>query len=250
MAVQTKEYLHTLERERILHDTHDRHGRTSRLADVILGGQDGLVNVLGIVLGVAVAYSDPRVILTAGLAAAFAESVSMGAVAFTASLAEADFYESEREREHRHIQRYPNQEKEEIREIYQAKGFEGDLLDQIVDTITADQEVWVRVMLAEEHRIMPVDRRGAKSTALIVGFSALFGSIIPLLPFLFVPVLPGMALALLISALTLFGVGVYKARATTVGRPARSGMEMALIGVVSALVGYGIGLLFRLIPGG
>ncbi len=250
MAVQTKEYLYNLERERILHDSRDPHGRSSRLSDVILGGQDGLVNVLGIVLGVAVAYSDPRVILTAGLAAAFAESVSMGAVAYTASLADADFYESEYDREHRHIQRYPNQEKEEVRDIYRQKGFEGDLLDQIVETITADREVWVRVMLAEEHRIMPVDRRGAKKTAAIVGFSALFGSILPLLPFLFVPVVPGMILALLVSALTLFGVGVYKARVTTVGRPARSGLEMAFIGVLSALVGYAIGLLFRFVPGG
>lgn len=250
MAVQTKEYLRNLERERLLHESRDPHGRTSRLADVILGGQDGLVNVLGIVLGVAVAYSDPRVILTAGLAAAFAESVSMAAVAYTASLAEADFYESEYDREHRHIERYPHQEKEEIRDIYRAKGFDGDLLDQIVDTITADREVWVRVMLAEEHRIVPVDRRGSRTTAAIVGSSALFGSIIPLLPFLFVPVFAGMVLALGISALTLFVVGVYKARVTTIGRPARSGIEMAMIGILSALVGYGIGLLFRMVPGG
>ncbi len=250
MAVQIQVEQGGLERERVLHEQHDPHGRSSRLADVILGGQDGLVNVLGIVLGVAVAYSDPRVILTAGLAAAFAESVSMGAVAYTASLAEADYYESEREREHRHIQQYPNQEKEEIRDIYRAKGFDGDLLDQIVETITANQDVWVRVMLAEEHQITPVDRRSARTTALVVGLSSLIGSVIPLIPFLFVPVVPGMILAVIITAMVLFGAGAYKARQTTVGRAAHSGVEMALIGVVSALVGYGIGLLFRLIPGG
>jgi predicted membrane protein (TIGR00267 family) len=246
MAVQSEVYRQDLERERVLHGLHDRHGRVSRLADVILGGQDGLVNVLGIVLGVAVAYGDARVILTAGLAAAFAESVSMGAVAYTATLAEADTYESERDRERRHIQHYPLQEKEEIREIYQSKGFEGELLDQIVETITADEEVWVSVMLAEEHQLQPVDRRAARSTALVVALSAITGSVIPLIPFLFLPVQVSIFLALLLSALTLFGVGVYKARMTTVGRPARSGVEMALIGTASALVGYGIGLLFRL----
>jgi predicted membrane protein (TIGR00267 family) len=245
MAVRINEQLRILEYERGLHQSHDPHGRSSRLADVILGGQDGLVNVLGIVLGVAVAYSDPRLVLTAGMAAAFAESVSMAAVAYTATLAEADHYESESERELRHIERYPNHEAEEIREIYQAKGFHGELLEQIVEKITADRGVWVRVMLAEEHHIVPVDRRGAKNTAVVVGLSALVGSFIPLLPFLFVPVLPGIPLALLFSALTLFGVGVYKSRLTTVGRPARSGVEMAVIGLLSALVGYVIGLLFR-----
>jgi predicted membrane protein (TIGR00267 family) len=249
MAVESKSYPGNLERERVLHQRSDPHGRVSRLADVILGGQDGLVNVLGIVLGVAVAYGDARVILTAGLAAAFAESVSMGAVAYTATLAEADFYESERDREHRHIRRYPNQEKEEIREIYNSKGFEGELLDQIVETITSDQEVWVRVMLAEEHHLSPVDRHSAKLTALIVGVSALVGSVIPLVPFLFLPVAVSVILALIVSALTLFIVGVYKARVTTIGRPARSGLEMALIGTLSALVGYGIGMLFRIAPG-
>lgn len=238
-----------LEIESALHARSDPHGRGSGLADVILGGQDGLVNVLGIVLGVAVAYGDPRVILTAGLAAAFAESVSMGAVAYTSALAAADFYESERERELRHIRKFPLHEEEEIRVIYREKGFDGDLLEQIVATITADEETWVRVMLAEEHHLSPVDRRSVLLTALIVGVSALVGSLIPLIPFLFLPAPPGIVLALAVSALTLFIVGAYKARATTVGRPARSGLEMALIGLLSALVGYGIGLIFKAMPG-
>src|SRR5690349_18620871 len=85
----------------------DPHRKASQLADIILGGQDGLVNVLGVILGVAAATSDTRIVLVAGLAATFAESVSMGAVAYTSRRAEADFYESEREREYRHIQAAP-----------------------------------------------------------------------------------------------------------------------------------------------
>lgn len=56
------------------------------LRDVILGGQDGLVNVLGVTLGVAEASGETRLVLVAGLAAAFAESFSMAAVAYTSSL--------------------------------------------------------------------------------------------------------------------------------------------------------------------
>ncbi|HZY44053.1 MAG TPA: VIT1/CCC1 transporter family protein, partial [Anaerolineae bacterium] len=69
------------------------------LSDVILGGQDGLVNVLGVILGVAAASSDPRIVIAAGLAATFAESISMGAVAYTTTMADRDFYLSEIERE-------------------------------------------------------------------------------------------------------------------------------------------------------
>src|SRR5512134_3619712 len=95
-------------------DVRDPHRQASALSDIILGGQDGLVNVLGVVLGVAAATSDPHIVLVAGLAATFAESVSMGAVAYTSTMADADFYESEREREHRHIREMPHLERDEI----------------------------------------------------------------------------------------------------------------------------------------
>src|SRR3989304_5356519 len=132
------------------HLYHDPHRQSSGLSDIILGGQDGLVNVLGVILGVAAATHDPRIVLVAGLAATFAESVSMGAVAYTSTLADADFYESERAREFRHINEVPHLEKNEVREIYARKGFEGDLLNRIVDTITDNEEVWVAVMMSEE----------------------------------------------------------------------------------------------------
>jgi predicted membrane protein (TIGR00267 family) len=229
------------------HLRHDPHSQASGLSDIILGGQDGLVNVLGVILGVAAATSDMRVVLVAGLAATFAESVSMGAVAYTSTLADADFYESERAREYRHISKVPHLEKAEIRAIYEQKGFQGELLEHIVDTITANEDVWVAVMLAEEHQLSPVNRKEAARAALVVGLSAIVGSLIPLVPFVFLPIVPSMLASVLVTALVLFGVGVYKAR-RTVGNPGKSGLEMALIGTLSALVGYAVGALFKLPP--
>jgi predicted membrane protein (TIGR00267 family) len=227
------------------HLSGDPHKRASGLSDIILGGQDGLVNVLGVILGIAAATHDPRIVLVAGLAATFAESVSMGAVAYTSTLADADFYESERAREFRHINKVPHLEKDEIRQIYSQKGFTGELLDRIVSTITADEEVWVAVMMNEEHQLTPIDRRQALRAAMVVGFSAIIGSLIPLIPFAFLPVDPGMIVAVVVTAVVLFGVGAYKAR-STVGHPGKSGLEMALIGTISALVGYAVGALLKI----
>ena len=104
--METQEQLHIS--DEILHHTYqDPHRSTSSLSDIILGGQDGIVNVLGVILGVAAASGDVRIVIVAGLAATFAESISMAAVAYTSTLADADFYESEREREYRHIQDVP-----------------------------------------------------------------------------------------------------------------------------------------------
>jgi len=226
------------------HDRSDPHRSDSRLSEVILGGQDGLVNVLGVILGVAAASSDPRIVVAAGLAATFAESVSMAAVAYTSTQAENDLYHSEREREYRHIQLAPDVETQEITEIYQRKGFEGDELKRIVEVITSNPDIWVEVMMAEEFQMSPPDKSRAINSAFLVGLAAIIGSLIPLVPFFFLPILLGIWVSLAISAITLFVVGAYKAR-VTVGNPGRSGLQMTIIGIASALVGYVVGLLFK-----
>lgn len=227
-----------------LHDHHDPHRHESRLSEVILGGQDGLVNVLGVILGVAAATQDARIVIAAGLAATFAESISMGAVAYTSTLAEDDLYISEREREHRHIHLAPDVEIEEIRDIYRNKGFEGETLDKIVEVITSNPDVWVNVMMSEEFQMTPPEKSRAIKSAVIVGFSALAGSVVPLFPFFFWNVNLSIWFSIVIAALTLFIVGAYKAR-VTVGKPFRSGLQMAAIGTLSALAGYLVGLIFK-----
>jgi vacuolar iron transporter family protein len=232
----------------ILHHIQtDPHKRANGLSDFILGAQDGLVNVLGVVLGIAAATNDARIVLVAGLATTFAESISMGAVAYTTTLADADLYQSEREREYRHVREAPNLEIKEVRDIYEKKGFKGELLERIVATITANQDVWVAVMMAEEHHLAPVNRKTAFRAALLVGFSAIVGSLVPLLPFVFLSVSTSMWLSVLVTALMLFAIGVYKAR-MTVGKPVRSGVEMAVIGTISALAGYLVGFLLKVPP--
>lgn len=238
----TKNEIHSDEIDH--HNRKDPHQQASALSDIILGGQDGLVNVLGVILGIAAATGDAYLILVAGLAATFAESVSMAAVAYTSTIADADYYESEREREYRHIQEVPNLEREEIRNIYADKGFSGELLERTVDTVTANPDVWVAVMMAEELQLQPVDRRTAFRSAIIVGIAAIVGSLIPLMPFMFVSVSTGILISIGFSALVLFIVGAVKAR-MTVGHPGKSGLEMAVIGTVSALVGYAVGTLLR-----
>jgi VIT1/CCC1 family predicted Fe2+/Mn2+ transporter len=133
---------------------------------------------------------------------------------------------------------------EEIRDIYRRKGFEGETLDKIVDVITSNPDVWVNVMMSEEFQMTPPEKSNAFSSALVVGFSALAGSVIPLFPFFFWDVGLSIVLSIAIAALTLFIVGVYKAR-VTVGKPLRSGLQMAMIGTLSALAGYLVGIIFK-----
>ncbi|MBI2616575.1 VIT1/CCC1 transporter family protein [Candidatus Gottesmanbacteria bacterium] len=222
------------------------HKTSFNLPEIILGGQDGLVNVLGVILGVAAATGDTRIVVIAGLAATFAESISMGAVAYTATLAEVDYYHSEHEREKWEIEHFPKGEKEEVRSLYKRYGFKGDLLEKIVDTITSDKKVWLEVMMNQELKLEPVDRGSALQKAFIVGISAVIGSFIPLTPYFLFSVKDATVVSLFFSAFVLFAIGYYKARVTLGRKLISQGLQMMVIGMVSAIVGYFIGTLFKI----
>lgn len=210
------------------------------LRQVILGGQDGLVNVLGVLLGVAAGTSDVRVVIIAGFAATFAESISMAAVAYTSARAQRDYYLGRLELERREIREMPEVEKEEVRYLYRKKGFRGKQLEEIVRIITAKERTWLDIMMREEHGLSESEKVNPRREAFVVGVASFIGSLIPLLPFLVLPLASAIAASLIVTLITLFLAGMVKARFTT-GKPLRSAVEMAVVGMAAALAGYLIG---------
>jgi len=189
-----------------------------------------------------------HIVVAASLATASAGAISMAAVAYTSALAAADVYRSERDREYRHVRQVPTLERAEVRSIYEGKGFKGAMLDRIVETITADPDVWVAVMMNEEHHLSPVSRRRALRSGLVVGFSALVGAVLPIAPFFLVGVRAAAAASVGVAGALLFGVGAYKARQTTTP-VLRSALELMAIGLVSAFAAWGIGSLCGVVTG-
>lgn len=222
----------------------ENHRQANWLRDVILGGQDGLVNILGIILGVIAGGGSETVLIVAGVAAGITESISMGAVGYTSSLSERDYYEAEKARESAEIDTMPDAERDEIREIYAAKGFSGPLLDSVVETITANRDVWLETMMDEELHLQPVDPRRELRVATVMGIATFVGHLIPLLPFFFLPTGPALVLAIVLSAISLFGVGAYSA-ASLVGDWRTNGLRYLVIGLGAALIGWLIGRLFN-----
>jgi VIT1/CCC1 family predicted Fe2+/Mn2+ transporter len=222
---------------RTLRGRHEAHRETTSLRDVILGGQDGLVNILGIILGVIAADGATSVLIVTGIAAAITESISMGAVGYTSSLAERDRYEAERLRELAEIDATPDLERDEVRAIYAAKGFSGELLERVVATLTADRERWADTMMDEERHLRPVDMRDVVRTSITITVATLIGHLIPILPFFVVPRLPALVAAFVLSGIVLFAVGAYSA-VTLVGDWRRNGAQMLVIGLGAAALGY------------
>lgn len=222
------------------------HLASFNLPEIILGGQDGLVNVLGVILGVAAATVSSKIIVVAGLAATFAESISMAAVAYTSKITEADYYQSELEREKWEIENVPEGEREEIKALYENYGFKDKVLEEIVAKITSDKKIWLKVMMEQELKLEKVDRNQALPDAFTVGISAFVGSLIPLLPFFFLPVKTAIYVSLSVSAVTLFAVGYYKAKQTLGRQLLKQAVELMVIGMASAAVGYAVGTIFKI----
>jgi predicted membrane protein (TIGR00267 family) len=222
----------------------EEHRQVNWLRDVILGGQDGLVNILGIILGVIAGGGSTEVLLAAGFAAAITESISMGAVGYTSAVADRDYYQAEQAREAAEIDATPDAERQEIRDIYAAKGFSGQLLEQVADTITANRENWLATMMDEELHLQPVQTPDIMRSAVVITIATLIGHLIPLLPFVWLSRTPALITAIVLSAGVLFGVGVYSS-VTLVGDWRKNGLKMVAIGLGAAAIGFLIGRLFH-----
>lgn len=154
------------------------------LGEFVYGGIDGAVTTFAVVAGAVGADLSISVILILGFANLLADGFSMSVGAYLSTKSEIDNYDKHRRIEEAEVAEIPEVEREEIREIYQNKGFEGELLDQVVEVITADKDRWVDTMMKEELEMV----RESKSpfrVGLVTYISFVVVGLIPLLAYLF-----------------------------------------------------------------
>jgi vacuolar iron transporter family protein len=221
----------------------EQHPRPTLLSDFILGGQDGLVNVLGILLGLVAARANSSIIIIAGLSALAAESIAMAAVAYTSTESRRKLYISEVAREEREMREVPELEREEVRVILRNWGYQGDEVEDMLRRIEEKPKAWLNLMMAFELNMSPIGADAPKQSAMVVGLATVLGHAIPLLPFFFLIGHPVDAafVAVGLSAVTLFLIGWYEAK-LTIGSLFKSGVRLAIIGLGSGLAGFLIGL--------
>ena len=127
------------------------------LRDAVFGGIDGAVTTFAIVAGVAGADLSHQVIIALGVANVLADGFSMAAGNYTGIRADQENLQRMRKLERRHIQDFPAGERQEIRTILLRKGMQGAQLDQAVQAVTSNEELWLDLMLLNEHGISPVE---------------------------------------------------------------------------------------------
>ena len=234
---QALEHSHTREaiRARLGRGPHSNY-----LRDWIYGGIDGTVTTFAIVAGVSGAELSGAVVLVLGVANLLADGLAMAASNYSGTKAERDDYNRVLGIERKHIALVPEGEREEIRQIFAAKGFSGDDLKRVVAVITADRSLWARTMALEEYGLSPTPR-----SPFIAAFSTFAAFIIcgsvPLVTYLSGG---GLISCIVGAGITFFGVGAVKSRWS----PTKwwwSGAETLAIGMSAASVAFGVGFLLK-----
>ena len=226
----------------------ERIERLSSIREVVFGAQDGLVSTFAVVAGLAATGVAPVVVLLGGLVAAVAGVLSMSIGTFLASRAQRQLHETELERERREIGEHPGEEVAELMAALIARGMSRADAVEVARRVARHPDLLLATLATFELGLAP-QRLGSPVRDAFVMAGAFGGaSIVPLLPFLFAHVLPAFVLSGALTLLTLFAVGVAKARVAGVSA-VRSGLEVAALAAASGLLSFGLGRLVSLALG-
>jgi VIT1/CCC1 family predicted Fe2+/Mn2+ transporter len=219
-----------------------RAGIGGALRASVFGVNDGLVSNFSLVMGVAGGTTNKSIVLLAGIAGLVAGAFSMASGEWVSVRSQRELYENELRIEEQELTAFPDEEREELELIYQAKGIDPAEAKALVANIMARPDVALDTLAREE---LGLDPRTLASPWVAAGSSfAAFaiGAFLPVLPFLFGGGVAAVVASALLSVVTLFGVGA--AISVFTGRHAgRSGLRMAAIGAIVATVTFFIGKL-------
>lgn len=222
------------------------------LRDFIYGAIDGCVTTFAVIAGAMGAELSAGIVLILGFANLIADGFSMAVSNYLGTQADRQLLQRARRIEENHVEEIPEGEIEEIREIFRQKGFEGELLERVVQVITGNRKLWVDTMLREEWGLA-LDGPSPWKAGATTFAAFLFIGLIPVLPFVvfyFVPdrLTTAFAVSLVITAATFFGIGALKARYVAESW-LRAGTETLLMGGGAALLAYLVGVLLRGLAG-
>ncbi|MEK6479316.1 VIT1/CCC1 transporter family protein [Catalinimonas sp. 4WD22] len=214
------------------------------LGEFVYGGIDGSVTTFAVVAGAAGADLGAAVVLILGFANLIADGFSMSVGAYLSTKTERDNYQKHKNIEYWEVDNLPEKEVEEVREIYEAKGFEGELLEQVVAKITEDKDRWVDIMMKEELEMTP-ETKSPWTIGLVTFLSFIVVGLVPLIVYVYnylqgVDIQHTFMIASILTSLAFIGIGWLKSFVNQTNR-FRSIMETLLLGASAAVLAYWVG---------
>jgi VIT1/CCC1 family predicted Fe2+/Mn2+ transporter len=223
----------------------EKHLKSSDfITDIVIGISDGLTVPFALAAGLSSAVSSNNIITTAGIAEIIAGSIAMGLGGYLAGKTESEHYQSELSREYAEVERIPEEEKQEIKEIFSEYGFSQEAQDLLADELSKDKDKWVQFMMKYELGLEEPNPNRARNSAATIGLSYALGGLIPLLPYFFTSTpLEGLKYSSVLGLVSLFLFGFFKSKVT--GQPLLQGaLKVMIIGALAASAAFGVAKLF------
>ncbi|ORX57959.1 DUF125-domain-containing protein [Hesseltinella vesiculosa] len=212
--------------------------RPELVKDCILGLADGLTVPFALAAGLS-SLGDNRIVIYGGLAELVSGAISMGLGGYLAAKSEAEHYETEREREAREVELYPEEEEEEIIELFEPYGLDRHSMEPMMVKFRQNTEKFVDFMMRFELNLELPDPNRSWISALTIGTSYLIGGLIPLLPYLFVnDTKEGLFISVLVTSITLFIFGYVKSIYLRPKQALMGALQTLIIGAVAAAFSY------------
>jgi VIT1/CCC1 family predicted Fe2+/Mn2+ transporter len=210
------------------------------IRDIVIGMSDGLTVPFALAAGLSGAVESTRVIITAGSAEIAAGAIAMGLGGYLAARTDAEHYASEEARERRETVEMPDEETEEVAQIFRTYGLPEAMATRVAHAIRRDRRRWVDFMMRFELGLERPDPRRARVSALTIGLSYVVGGLVPLSPYFFTrSPSTGLVASIAVTLLALLVFGYIKGT-FTVRRPLRSAWQTVVVGGLAAAAAFAI----------
>ncbi len=223
-----------------MHDHHhEQHLESSEfITDIVIGMSDGLTVPFALAAGLSGAVASNAIVVTAGIAEIVAGSIAMGLGGYLAGRTEIEHYDAELKREYDEVERVPEREKQEVREVFAEYGLSSHLQDEIVEELAKDKDKWVDFMMKFELGLEKPDPNRASKSAATIGISYIVGGLIPLSPYFFTDSPEeGLKFSCIATLICLFVFGYFKSKVTD-QPPLWGAIKVTAIGAVAAAAAF------------
>jgi len=207
------------------------------IREALFGMQDGVVSTLAVVSTVGGATGDRFPILVAGIASALAGVFSMAAGEYLSSKSQREIYVAQIEKEREEVRDRPAESEAEVAYLLEAEGLSEASARRVAAELAREPAVLLKTMVEKELGLVVEEGAGALQGAIVMGASFGLASLVPILPYLILPIGTAVWASLVLCAVTVFGIGVFKTRWTR-RHPLVSGLEVVALAAFAGVAGY------------
>jgi len=207
------------------------------IREALFGMQDGLVSTLAVVSTVGAASGDRFAVLVAGIASALAGVFSMAAGEYLSSKSQREIYVAQIENEREEVRDRPAEAEAEVAYMLEQEGLSEAAARRVAAELAREPTVLLKTMVEKELGLVIEEGPGALQGAFVMGGAFGLASLVPILPYLFLPIVSALVVSLALCVVVVFVIGAVKTRWTK-RNPVRSGLEVVGLAAFAGIAGY------------